>query len=332
MALTVNDSINTSAPKPLDNKYGIFTSGAFRAYANIAEANSTIATLSRSVGLTVLINTGSGNQEYWYQGGTADINLVAKASVVTTTSPLTFTSNSVGIQVASGSQAGAISAADWNTFNTKVSSVATTGSGAVNIYAGTSGGAVTIKSLSGAGGVTLGDTGGTITITSVLPSGANLGSGAQLYTITTAGALQIRTLTVTGGLTVTTNTNDIAIGISGQQIPTPSTTASATPTVIATATIPDATAGILVVTMVGIVSGLASSMTAAQRFVRYYKASGILNIIDGVFDIIPEAVNTFTTTSWTIVVNVSNNFDVQVTGQASTNIKWAATIKNYSNS
>lgn len=331
MAITVQDSINTSAPKPLDNKYGIFSSGTFRPYANIAEANSTIATASRSVGLTVLV-AGSPNQEYWYQTGTADGNLVAKAVVVSTTSPLTFSSNTVGIQIGSASQAGAISATDWTNFNAKISSVATTGSGSVNIYAGTTSGAVTIKSLAAAGGITLGDTGGTVTITSVLPSGANIGAGSQLYTTTTAGALQIRTLTATGGVTLTTNTNDIAIGITGQQIPTPANTASASPTVVATAVIPDATAGILVVTMVGVVPGSAASMTAAQRFVRYYKASGVLNIIDGVFDIIPEAVNTFTTTSWTIVVNGSNNFDVQVTGQAATTIKWASTIQNYTNS
>lgn len=332
MAVTVNDSIQSNSPKPLDNKYGVFASGAFRAYTSVAEANSNLGTAVRSIGLTVLVNTGSGNVEYWYQAGTADGNLISKSPVVSVTTPITFSSNAIGIQPANTSQAGYLQSSDWNTFNSKISSVASVGSGAVPVYAGTSAGVVSIKTLAAGTAVTLADSGGTITINGTAFAGANLGSGSQLYTSNSGANLQFRSLTAGAGITLTQNTNDVNIAALGTATPTPATTATASPTVIATQVIPDASAGILLVTVIGVIVGSAASCTMAQRYVRYYKASGVLTIIDGVFDLIPESANTFTSTAWTILVNGSNNFDVQVTGQASTNIKWAATLRNYTNS
>lgn len=332
MAITVNDSLISASPKPLDGKYGIFSGGTFRPYASVAEVNSTISTASRSVGLTVLVNTGSGNVEYWYQAGTADGNLIAKQPVVSTTSPLTFSAGAVGILQSNTSQSGFLSNSDWNAFNGKLGSVISAGSGAVPIYAGTSLGVASVKSLAAGTAVTLSDVSGTVTINATAYAGANLGSGSQLYTANSGANLQFRSLTAGAGVSLTQNTNDVNIAIQGQAVPTPASTSSASPTIIATQVIADNSAGILLVTMVGVVVGSTTSCTMAQRFVRYYKASGVLTILDGIFDMIPEFSNTFTSTAWTILVNGSNNFDVQVTGQASTNIKWAATLQNYTNS
>lgn len=331
MALTVNDTIQNSSPKPLDNKYGIFASGAFRAYTSTTEANTSIPAPFRSVGLTVLINTGSGNQEYWYLAGTADVNLVAKSATATVSSPITITGTTIGIQQSSTSQSGYLSNTDWNTFNGKLSSLLSTGAG-VAVYASTTAGVASIKSLVAGTNVTLTDGGTIITINSPTFNGTNLGSGSQLYTSNSGTSLQLRSLTAGTGVTLTQNTNDVNIAISGQAIPAPTSTSSATPAVITTQTIANNSAGILVVTMVAVVSGSVNSCSMSQRFVRYFKAAGTLTIIDGVFDLIPEGLSTLTTASWTIVVNGSNNFDVQVTGQATTNIKWAATLQNYTNS
>lgn len=332
MALTVNDAIQNSSPKALDNKYGVFSSGVFSAYTSVAAANTAIVSSYRSVGLTVLINTGSGNAEYWYQAGILDGNLVPKASVVTTASPLTFTSGTVGIQVASGSQAGALAAADWTTFSTKISSVASVGGG-IAVYGSTTSGAVTIKSLVGGTNITLSDSGTAITVNGATYTVTNVGTGAQLFTTASGTTLPFRSITATGGITVTQNTNDVGIGITGSTIPAPASTTTATPTVAASITIPDQTAGMLVVTMVAVVTGAAGTSSMSQRYVQYYKVGGVLTIASGPGDLIPEQLNTLTTASWTIIANGStNNFDIQVTGQAGLTIKWAPTIQNYTNS
>lgn len=79
MAIFVNDAIQNNAPKSLDNKY---LKNGITPYASVAEANATIIAQYRSQGLTVLV-TGTPNQEYWYLGGTADINLILKSTVTT---------------------------------------------------------------------------------------------------------------------------------------------------------------------------------------------------------------------------------------------------------
>lgn len=71
MAIYINDAIENFSPKSLDNKY---LKNGVTPYASLAEVNTFINPAYRSIGLTVLI----GAQEYWYIGGTADINLIVK--------------------------------------------------------------------------------------------------------------------------------------------------------------------------------------------------------------------------------------------------------------
>ncbi len=73
MAITINDALQNNAPKSLDNKY---LKNGITPYASIDEVNSTIVGPYRHQGLTVLI----GSQEYWYLGGTANINLILKST------------------------------------------------------------------------------------------------------------------------------------------------------------------------------------------------------------------------------------------------------------
>lgn len=81
MAITINDGLQNNSPKPLEAKTGIFASGVFRAYTSVAEANATISSSFRTVGLTVLVNLGggAGNQEFWYKNGILDANLIPKS-------------------------------------------------------------------------------------------------------------------------------------------------------------------------------------------------------------------------------------------------------------
>lgn len=79
MALTpFNDNIFIAAPKALDNKHGKFVSAAWAAYDSVTEANSSILSAYRSLGLTVIIDNGSGTQEYWYRDGITDDDLIPK--------------------------------------------------------------------------------------------------------------------------------------------------------------------------------------------------------------------------------------------------------------
>lgn len=332
MSLAINDALQNNSPKPVDNKYGVFTSGNFRAYLNTTEANTTILSSYRSVGLTVLINNGTDNVEYWYQDGTADGNLVPKTPVLSGTSPVSVTAGVVSIQQANTSQPGYVSSGDWNTFNNKVSSVVSVGGGTA-LYGGTSSGVVSINSLSAGTGITLSSVSGLVTISTSPYTTSNVGAGAQLAQAISGTVIPVRSITAGPGITVTQNANDVNIALSGNTVPTPASTVNSSPTVIASVTIPNESAGLLLVTMVGIVVGAAGSCTTAQRYVQYYKTGGVLNILGTIYDLIPEQDNTFTTTSWTIIANNStNNFDIQVTGQSSTTIKWAATIQNYTTS
>jgi hypothetical protein len=128
MAIILNDNIQSNVAKPVDNKYGIFSSGTFRSYTSVAEANSSINVSYRSVGQTVLINVGGVNHEYWYRAGVTDSDLVAKSSVVTVNTPLSLVGGTMSILAANGSQGGYLTATDWNTFNSKLSSIVVTGS------------------------------------------------------------------------------------------------------------------------------------------------------------------------------------------------------------
>jgi hypothetical protein len=130
MSILLNDSIQNNSPKPVDNKYGIFASGAFRAYTSLAEANSSIPSAYRSIGLTALIDLGSGPIEYWYKSGILDSNLIPKVSPISVTTPLTIGSGTVGINQSTISTDGYLSTGDWNTFNSKVDTAANVGTNA----------------------------------------------------------------------------------------------------------------------------------------------------------------------------------------------------------
>jgi hypothetical protein len=61
--------------KPVDGKYG--------PYADLATAKADIGVTLRYLGLTVGITTGGVVEDYWWESGTADADLVAKGGSVT---------------------------------------------------------------------------------------------------------------------------------------------------------------------------------------------------------------------------------------------------------
>jgi hypothetical protein len=75
MAIILNDNIKINAGKPSESKY--LTTGN-TAYASVTSANALLPVPVRYNGLTVLVNSGGTNIEYWYKDGVADINLIEK--------------------------------------------------------------------------------------------------------------------------------------------------------------------------------------------------------------------------------------------------------------
>lgn len=328
MALIVNDTLQNNSPKPLDNKYGVFASGSFRPYTNVTEANTILSASYRSVGLTTLISTVGGNVEYWYQGGIADGNLVPKVSTTSVSSPLTLTSGVIGIQVANTSQAGYLSSADWNAFSGKLSGATSVGSG-ISLINTIGGGSVSLKSITGSGGVTVTDNTTSINISTIVSTGNNVGSGAQIYASNTGAQLNLRSFIGVGALTVTQNSTDITLALTGQLIPTPVVTSNAVQTALTAVPIENNSAGILEVVLVAIVVGLPTTYSMAKRYAKYYKSGGIVTVVE-VGDEVVESLGTLTTANWTIAANnTTNNIDVLITGEGSTNIKWTATIQKY---
>lgn len=119
MSVVVNDSIQSNAPKSLDNKY--LNLGAVP-YTTTSDANTTILSAYRSRGLTVLI----GSAEYWYRDAIGDVNLIPKG-IPSVVSPLSIdpTTQILSIAKATNSTDGYLSLGDWTTFNSKLSTVAT---------------------------------------------------------------------------------------------------------------------------------------------------------------------------------------------------------------
>lgn len=330
MSLLVNDALQNNSPKPLDGKYGIFSAGAFRPYASISEANATIPAAYRSIGLTVVVSTISGNIEHWYQGGIADGNLVPKGTTPSVTSPITFAAGNIGIQQGNGSQAGYIGSSDWTLFNGKLSGVASIGTGTA-IYGSTSSGTANIKSIAVGTGLSMADSGTTITLTPATISAINIGAGASIFTSNSGFNLQLRSIVGAGGIIATQNTSDITLSLSGQTVPTPVTTSNATPSALTSIAITNGVAGMVIVTLVALVSGNSAICSMAQRYAKYYKTTGGTLTILETGDIISESLSTLTTATWSLVPS-SNNISVQITGEGSNNIKWSATIQNYINS
>jgi len=75
MAITLNDNIKINAGKPSESKY---LNSSNTAYASISAVNAALPVPVRYLGLTVLINIGGTDTEYWYRDGVADVNLIEK--------------------------------------------------------------------------------------------------------------------------------------------------------------------------------------------------------------------------------------------------------------
>ena len=70
MSININDNFKVNAPKPIDSRYGPWSSTA-EAISNIVEAE-------RYVGLTVGVDIGPTVVEYWWEDVVADSGLVSK--------------------------------------------------------------------------------------------------------------------------------------------------------------------------------------------------------------------------------------------------------------
>jgi hypothetical protein len=79
MAIIFNDNAQINAPKHIDAKYMKFSGGVAQPYASAAEAISTVLAAYRYQYLTVLCLMNGDAVEYWWQGGTADGNLIPKS-------------------------------------------------------------------------------------------------------------------------------------------------------------------------------------------------------------------------------------------------------------
>ena len=73
MAIQLSDNLKINVGAPIDSKY---LNGFNAPYADVIEVNFTIPIAQRYVGLTVNIL----NEEYWYENGVADIDLVVKGA------------------------------------------------------------------------------------------------------------------------------------------------------------------------------------------------------------------------------------------------------------
>lgn len=75
MSIKLNDNIKINAGKPSEAKY---LSTGNTAYVSISEVNTQIPIAERHIGLTVLINSGGTNLEYWYKTDVTNTDLVEK--------------------------------------------------------------------------------------------------------------------------------------------------------------------------------------------------------------------------------------------------------------
>jgi hypothetical protein len=69
--IRLSDNLEINKPAPVDDRLGVFVS--------TASALTSIAEDRRYVGLTVIVDDGSGAVEYWFQDGVTDVDLVAKS-------------------------------------------------------------------------------------------------------------------------------------------------------------------------------------------------------------------------------------------------------------
>lgn len=90
MPILLNDNLDISAPRPTDNRFGPF--------ANTQAALVGVPSAQRYIGLTVgVFDANNEVQEYWFDGGTSNNDLILKSSslisVGRSTVPLTLNSN-----------------------------------------------------------------------------------------------------------------------------------------------------------------------------------------------------------------------------------------------
>ena len=69
--IRLSDNLEINKPAPVDDRLGVFSSTA-SALAYIAEDR-------RYIGLTLIVDTGSGATEYWFESGVENADLVAKS-------------------------------------------------------------------------------------------------------------------------------------------------------------------------------------------------------------------------------------------------------------
>ena len=70
--IRISDNLEVNKPAPIDDRLGVFSSTA-SALAYIAEDR-------RYIGLTIIVDTGSGATEYWFENGVEDGDLTAKST------------------------------------------------------------------------------------------------------------------------------------------------------------------------------------------------------------------------------------------------------------
>jgi hypothetical protein len=140
----------------------------------------------------------------------------ANGSIISTTisSPLTFASNALGIQVGTGAQNGYLASSDWTIFNNKV--------GSTSIDTSSELGAL-ITDETGAGGVLVFNSSPTFTTQITTPSVTNAGTlalsatGANIITGSTNGSERFR-IDSTGNFGVGTTSPGTRLGVSGNAV------------------------------------------------------------------------------------------------------------------
>lgn len=75
MAITLNDNIRINAGKPSESKY---LNASNEPYGSMSAVTTSIGIAERHLGLTVLMNTGGTNTEYWWKTGVLDTDLIEK--------------------------------------------------------------------------------------------------------------------------------------------------------------------------------------------------------------------------------------------------------------
>jgi len=78
MSITLNDNIFNKSPKDQNDKTGVFQSGVWRPWNNIAEALASDKLTYRNRGLTIYILKDGQLTEYWWRDGILDNQLVEK--------------------------------------------------------------------------------------------------------------------------------------------------------------------------------------------------------------------------------------------------------------